>query len=465
MALSIYKEKRDFKTTTEPKKINVKNQKGLPIFVIQRHDARALHFDLRLEFEGELLSWAVTKKPVRNKNVKRLAVQVENHPLEYAKFKGFIPKGNYGAGVVQIWDQGTFLLEGANSKKENEKILKKKMEKGHFVFQLFGEKFKGKFVLVKLNRQENNWLLYYDEEDIAEPDEKDDLNFYGMLQPMIPTLVSQPFNKKDWIFEPKLDGYRAISVIDKKTANIFSRNGMSLNDRFSSIRDNLFGYSEKIILDGEIVAFNEHGRPDFGLLRDGGHSNLYYYVFDILYYKRTSLLNLPLRERRQILEDCIIENDQVKELFYVENDGVNFFSKVTALGFEGMVGKDLNSLYTPGTRTLDWLKVKNTNTKDLYVVGYIPDAHGQFKSLMVAEKKGSTFDYLGNVGTGYNQNDKELLMNLLRVSSIPDNLINYFDQPTATFVKPKVMIEVGYLEVTKDGRLRHPVFRRIRDDK
>lgn len=462
--LQKYRKKRNLKLSGEPDVKATDSGYPLPIFVIQRHDARNLHFDLRLEHNGALLSWAITKRPVLNKSFKRLAVKVEDHPLDYANFSGLIPKGNYGAGVVSIWDRGFYFLENATNKNEIQKTLDEKLLKGHFIIYLKGRKLKGKFVLVRIGKSKDDWLFYYDNDDKREPDKEDDGMFFGFVPPMIPTLSPEPFEDPEWLYEPKLDGYRVISVIDREKVRLYSRNGKELTSAYPQIVRQLSMLSLKAILDGEVIALDEEGKPDFSLLHSGEGNNTMYYLFDILYYKRSLLTGLTLSERKRILEDRVQDSRRVRKLPFESQRGMMLYDKVVKLGFEGIVAKKKSSVYQSG-RSKHWLKIKKDKTLDLVVIGYTPDDRGGFKSLMIGEADGNHLTYRGNVGTGFSEQDKETIMKFLKIIPRPRNISNLPVMLSEIFVKPDLLVEVGYLEVTDDGRLRHPVFKRIRDDK
>lgn len=460
-----YKKKRDFSTTTEPAGEIFDTGYPLPIFSIQRHDARNLHFDLRLEHNGVLLSWAIARKPVRNKDIKRLAIKVEDHPLDYADFSGFIPKGSYGAGTVDLWDRGFYYFDTARSKIEIAKEMEEKLQKGHFIINLKGQKLDGKFVMVKIGQGANDWLFYYDEDDLHDPDEPDDNQGYGYISPMLPKLSYEIFDSPEWIFEPKLDGYRAVALLDKGRVQIISRNGIDITSSYPLIVTELTTFKEKAVLDGEIIAIDENGKPSFSELRKNDVRNIYYYIFDIMHYKRSSIRHFPLIQRKAILEDVIKDLPRVKKLLYTETNGKAFFSKVAGMGFEGLVAKKKDSKYYSG-RTDQWIKIKKNQSLDLFVIGYTPDEHGSFKSLLLAEADDDgSLTYRGNVGTGFSELQKREILKRFKISGRPRNVLELPLNFGEVYVKPNLIIEVEYLEITKEGKLRHPTFKRIRDDK
>ncbi|MGL5831118.1 MAG: DNA polymerase ligase N-terminal domain-containing protein, partial [Candidatus Altimarinota bacterium] len=340
MSLHKYKQKRHFDKTPEPKGKVLKNA-GKPLtFMVHEHHASHLHYDLRLEMEGVLKSWAVPKGPSQIIGEKHLAVHVEDHPLAYGKFKGTIPEGNYGAGIVKIWDHGTYTaLDNPKTRRENEKALLFGLNKGHIAFVAHGKKMRGAYDLVQMKNQPKNWLLIkktdHPEATPSKPrifsvKAKPSTTFTKLkheklkIKPMLATLTKQPFNREGWIFEIKWDGYRALADITKNKTTLVSRHGLSYQEIFAPIINSLQKIQQKMILDGEVVVLDENGRSDFQLLqnyRHTGEGKLIYYVFDILSYQGKSLTNKPLLERKALLQKVLPNIHNIKYSEHIITSG------------------------------------------------------------------------------------------------------------------------------------------------
>ncbi len=354
MGLTEYTAKRKFEKTPEP-------EPGAPhaghrlMFVVHKHAARALHYDLRLELDGVLKSWAVPKGPSLDPAIKRLAVMVEDHPLDYKDFEGVIPEGNYGAGSVIIWDRGFYHHPSARDENENEQRLLDGLRKGDLKFVLEGEKLHGEFALVKTGKDEKSWLLLKKKDRTAatvdiltenrsvvsnktleemleagaqksfrqkkvhqirlhetmEREELKDAPVTPMphnIPPMLATLVKEPFDHPEWVFEVKWDGYRAIAEIRDGNVSLYSRNGISFEKKFFPVVESLRKLGCEAVLDGEIVVVDDQGRPDFQLLQHyqgSGNGHLLYYVFDLLYFQGHDLTGLPLLRRKELLKKIL----------------------------------------------------------------------------------------------------------------------------------------------------------------
>ena len=325
MSLTTYNKKRDFKKTREPRGAR-SNQKRFR-FVVQRHQASRLHYDFRLELGGALKSWAVPKGPSLNPSDKRLAMMVEDHPVDYISFKGTIPEGNYGAGTVEIWDNGTFTPLDDKHKPLTEAQALTAIKKGEIKFSLKGKKLQGEYVLVHIknrddNKKDNAWLLIKHKDDYAvnavysAEDEKDGSTEkrtvasikYGranklskFIKPMLASVTKIPFDDKDWLYEIKWDGYRAVAEWIDGKLKFYSRNGIDFSERFPSIAKELQKLKHNVILDGEIVLMNEKNLPDFQKLQYyENHLNypLFYYVFDLLMLDNKETDQLPLFRRK-----------------------------------------------------------------------------------------------------------------------------------------------------------------------
>ncbi|KAA0992915.1 DNA ligase D [Dyadobacter aurulentus] len=558
MSLSKYNQKRKFDKTPEPK--GGQTQSEELIFVIQKHDASRLHYDFRLEMDGVLKSWAVPKGPSTDPAVKRLAMMVEDHPYDYKDFEGIIPKGNYGAGTVMVWDFGTYEpLEKTGSKKEMEKELLKELKSGSLKFKLKGKKLKGEFALVKTAMEENSWLLikhrdkFADESDITEKDrsvlsrrtlegiEKSPEHIYGeedpdqdikndkkakpaekstakanealekssedkdsgkakkkvtailkqapkskfpeTLMPMLATLVDGPFDDPGWEYEVKWDGYRAVAYLNKGEADLKSRNKKSFNDKFYPVYDSLKAWKINAVLDGEVVVIKDNGQSDFNALqnwRSEADGQLVYYVFDILWLDGKDLTGLPLSERKAVLQSIISEDAPAKLGYSVAAEGTAFFDAAKNMGLEGIIAKKSDSVYFPGIRTKDWLKIKINKRQEVIVAGYTQNAGSSklFSSLLLGAYEHGKLQYVGKVGTGFkDKQQKEMLAQFkpLIIKKSPFEEVPDYNKPSrfrpnppkadATWLKPELVCEISFAEVTADGVFRHPSFEGMREDK
>ncbi|PZR26837.1 MAG: DNA ligase D [Citrobacter freundii] len=490
MSLTTYNKKRDFKQTAEPR--GTKAASGKFRFVVQRHNASRLHYDFRLELGGVLKSWAVPKGPSLNPLQKRLAVEVEDHPVGYIGFKGDIPEGNYGAGHVDIWDKGTFTPVNEKHEDISEKEALAWLKKGELKFRMKGDKLNGEFVLVRLKKDnEKNWLLIkhrdehavntvYDAEKVKDKPVKTiaqvrsgrPKKLKGFISPMLATITKMPFDDKDWIFEIKWDGYRAVAETGGKEVKLYSRNGLDFTSRFPSILQSLQKLKHKAVLDGEIVLLNDKNLPDFQKLQHyENYLNhpLVYYVFDLLELDGKSTEKLPLIERKKMLKKLIGKNKVIRYCDHIETNGTGFLEQAKLQGLEGIIAKKKDSQYTEGYRSKEWLKIKNVQTTEVVIAGYTKPrgAREHFGSLIVANKKGRTWQYRGHVGTGFSVDTLASLkkeMKPLETGTSPfKGKVPVNDE--VTWLKPKLVADIGYTEITKDQIFRHPVFLRLRDEK
>lgn len=500
MSLRVYRTKRTFDKTPEPK--GGKTQTSGPLtFVIQKHQASRLHYDFRLELDGTLKSWAVPKGPSANPEDKRLAVMVEDHPLDYASFEGIIPKGNYGGGTVMVWDRGVYtpIIESTD-RKEAEQLLKKQLQKGHLTFVLLGEKLQGEYALIKTHGgEENAWLLikagdiYASKKDILKKDrsvltgrsmeeirdQKSDVwiskpSKSAMphdVKPMLAKSIDAPFDDTDWLFEMKYDGYRAIAEIDKGKVLLYSRNGISFEKKFAPIVSALQRFTAKAVLDGEVVVVDSEGKPRFQWLQDypDGEGMLLYYVFDLLYYDGRDLTSLPLSQRKQILKDVLPDLPSVRYGEHIEASGVAMFDHIKKLGIEGIMAKNKYSPYHAGVRSDDWLKIKNGNRQEVVIGGFTEPkgTRNHFGALVVGVYKRGKLIYVGHVGGGFDEKTLTRLKNKLQPLVQPNSPFAQKPETNApvTWVKPVLLAEVAYSNWTADGQMRHPVFIGLRDDK
>lgn len=487
MPLKEYKKKRNFQKTPEPRaKIN--NSPRALHFCIQKHDARRLHYDFRLEHRGVLLSWAVPKGPSLDPEDKRLAIKVEDHPLEYQYFEGVIPKGNYGAGTVEIWDNGFYTTPEGEKTKEIEEYISQGLIKGHFSVILQGEKLTGEFVFQKLKKDDsgdNSWLLMKKKDfdaskkeiipSLAPTLEKKPKKkaLPKCIAPMLATLIKQPFDDEDWIFEIKWDGYRALALIEQGKVQLRSRNQLLWNEKFPSILHALEKIKETAILDGEVVALDAEGKPDFQRLQNYGHGggDLVYYVFDLLFWKGQDIRDKPLLERKEILEKLLERHSLANIRFgrHIVADGIAFFSLARQAHLEGIIGKKSLSTYQ-SARSHDWVKIKAI-VKQEFVIGGFTEPKGsrkKFGALLVGVyNENKELEYTGHVGSGF---DEHLLaeifyqLTLLIQKQAPFQKIPKVNGK-ATWVKPQLVCEVSFSNWTKENRMRHPIFQGMRTDK
>ncbi len=463
MSLKQYQSKRKFTKTPEPPG-NLSKPDKTPIFVVQKHHARNLHYDLRLEMEGVLKSWAVPKGPSMNPADKRLAMMVEDHPFEYKDFEGTIPEGEYGAGKVEIWDKGQV------------QFINRDLSGGHLTFLLRGAKLNGEFALVKIHNPRTKsgkpWLLIKagkDEPKSINPNSKKS-NIPHDIQPMLATLVDEPFDKKDWIFEIKWDGYRAIAEIDKEI-KLYSRYGNLFNEKFSEIVEGLKKFGHRAVLDGEIVALDTEGRSQFQLLQDymkNKKGKLVYYVFDILWLDGKDLRELPLVERKKILKDTLPEISNIKYSDHVAEKGREFFQVATKKGLEGIIAKDGTSSYVE-SRTKSWQKIKNVNEQEVVIAGFTEPRQSRkyFGALVLGVYDHGKLIYVGHSGSGFDESslaDLSKKMKPLITKECPFEVIPKTNEP-ATWIKPKLVGQIKFSEWTNEGIMRQPIFLGLREDK
>ncbi|RYG44916.1 MAG: DNA ligase D, partial [Chitinophagaceae bacterium] len=458
---------------------------------VQRHQASRLHYDFRLELDGVLKSWAVPKGPSLNPSQKRLAVAVEDHPVDYIGFKGTIPEGNYGAGTVEIWDKGSFIPVNEAHETITEKQALAGLKKGELKFRMKGSKLKGEFVLIRLKNDDKNWLLIKHKDDhsvntiydaektkgkpvktIASIRHGRAKKLDNFVSPMLATITKTPFSDKDWIFEVKWDGYRAVGETGQKEVRLYSRNGIDFSGRFPAIQQALQKIKHKAILDGEIVLLNDKNVPDFQKLQHyENHLNfpLVYYVFDLLKLDGKSTEKLTLLERKKLLKKLLGKNKTIRYCDHIETDGTGFLEQAKAQGLEGIIAKKKDSRYTEGIRSKEWLKIKNVQSTEIVIAGYTRPRgeRNHFGSLILANKKGKTWAYRGHVGTGFSNDTLASLKKLMKPLETSDSpfteKVPINDE--VTWLKPKLVADIAYTEVTRDNIFRHPVFLRLRDEK
>jgi len=489
MSLKEYRRKRAFPGTPEPAPRRAAAGDG-DRFVVQKHQASHLHYDLRLEHAGVLKSWAVPKGPSMDPRDRRLAVQVEDHPLDYMNFEGRIPEGEYGAGLVEIWDKGTYSLDPESGPGRAVRSMAASLEKGHIDFALSGKKLRGHFTLVRFKGKDKQWLLIKRKDPPAvgaaagsgpaSPPSPERIDFSGAVKapfpesisPMLATLVDGPFDREGWSFEVKWDGFRSIAEIRGGNVRLVSRNGKVQNARFPTVAAALGGFPVDAVFDGEIVAVDRKGRPDFQALQNSqsaGEGRILYYVFDVLYAGGYDFRVLSLKQRRAILSKLLPVSKTVRLSESIEKNGRAYFRAAQKMGLEGIMAKDLASPYRSGERTRDWLKIKTQKRQEAVICGFTePRASRRyFGALILGAHKKSELVWIGHVGTGFTERGlrdiHEKLAPLVTKRS-PFSEEPQTNEP-ATWVAPRLVCEVKFSEWTSDGLMRHPVFLGLREDK
>jgi bifunctional non-homologous end joining protein LigD len=425
--------------------------------VIHRHDATRLHYDLRLERNGALASWAVPKGLPLVVGEKHLAVQVEDHPLAYGGFEGVIPAGEYGAGTVEIWDRGTY------------ELVERKKD-GGLTVALRGEHLDGVWTLVpaSLGGDPKNWLVL--RKSGGEAMERSG----AQHSPMLATAASSLPAGDEWLYEVKWDGYRVIGRMRGGEATLWSRTGQDLTERFRPVASALVRAmrSPECVVDGEVVALDASGRPSFQEMQRGG-KELRYYLFDLLEVEGELLVDLPLSQRRARLEELLDAHRGVVVLSEAFPDGQALLDAAMAQGLEGVMAKRKASRYRPGVRSEDWVKVKTRERQELTVAGY---THGtgsrkRLGALVLAVREGDALVWAGNVGTGFTEREIDRLLDLLgplATSTCPFATVPKMPRVAArdvVWVEPRLVAEVEFAEWTADGRLRAPVYVGLREDK
>jgi bifunctional non-homologous end joining protein LigD len=502
-SLADYERKRNFAATPEPK--GRPKRSAMPIFVVQRHAARSLHYDFRLEVNGALASWAVPKGPPEERGEKRLAVHVEDHPTDYAKFEGEIPKGNYGAGQVQIWDKGTYEVEGPES-------AAAQIERGDFKFRLYGERLNGRFVLVKMRRSErgNEWLLIRKESDAApspvqharkppsssgkaaevtrksilKPEELAGAKKASMPNQVpvaLATLADKPFSNPEWLFEIKWDGERALSFVRDGEVELRSRSGREITQEYPELKELPKRLNaRKAILDGEVVVLDEAGRSDFmriqqrfGVLNPSPRLQqtvpVTYYAFDLLYYDGYDLRNVALESRKELLRGLLAPSDRVRFSDHQNEKGIELYEVARQQGLEGIIAKKRDSIY-PGKRSSLWLKFKIVQDIDVVIGGWTAPRNSRehFGALLMGLYDGDgNLEYIGSVGTGFTQDLLDSIYKTLQglhVSDCPFRVAPKLKE-AVHWAKPQLVARVKFGQWTHDKKLRQPVFLGFQEDR
>jgi bifunctional non-homologous end joining protein LigD len=458
--LEAYRAKRDPSKTPEPTGDPAAGGNGNR-FVVHEHHARRLHWDLRLEHGGVLLSFALPRGMPQDPSENRLAVHTEDHPIEYLDFHGTIPKGEYGAGRMTIWDRGTY---------EPEKI-----EENKIVVRFDGERVQGRYALFQTRG--DDWMIHR----MDPPADRESLPL--RIEPMKATLAKLPKDDEGWAYEIKWDGVRAIAYCEPGHLRLESRNLREITTQYPEVGgiSRALG-SETVILDGELVAFDEDGRPSFQRLQRRMHVAseaevrrrakdvpVTYVIFDLLYAGGKALFELPYEERRARLEALGLEGESWQTPAYHRGDGAALFAASREQGLEGIVAKRLASPYRPGKRGKEWLKVKNSRSQEVVIGGWLPGKgrrEGELGALLVGHYEGDELRYAGKVGTGFAARDLNLLRKALEPLRREDSpFAGRQPQKGSIFVEPELVAEVEFSEWTNAGTLRHPSYKGLRDDK
>jgi bifunctional non-homologous end joining protein LigD len=531
--LAEYNRKRDFRRTAEPQGQR-KSAKPGNRFVVQKHAARRLHWDFRLEVDGVLKSWAVTKGPSPDPDIKRLAVRTEDHPLAYGEFEGTIPKGEYGGGSVMLWDRGTWApVEGKDAKD---------LEKGHLHFTLDGERMRGEWLLVRMKprkgEKRENWLLRKIDDEFAEPgdplveqgltsaltgrsmaeiaaDEEGEHSLKGkkgkafaremaeaarhneqkartgprrrkrtgtppkFREPQLATLVDSVPAGNGWMHEIKFDGYRAmIAAADQKVV-IYTRSGKDWTDKFAPLVRTLAKLDlPPSLIDGEIVAYDKQGNPDFSSLQNvlkrghgaqGEADALAFHAFDLLDLDGEDLSDLPNIERKERLEALLADAaPPIHVADYVIGAGERLFDKMCRAGQEGIISKRIDGKYR-SRRGKSWVKVKCTRRQEFVIVGWTKSSSSQrpFASILLAQNENGKLVYKGKVGTGFNADTLDELAGRfkpLERKTAPVET-SRADARGVAWLTPKLVAEIAFAEFTADGRVRHGSYLGLRQDK
>lgn len=514
--LATYRDKRTASRTPEP--FGGRVIAGGSIFVVQKHAARNLHWDLRLELDGVLLSWAIPKGPSPNQDDKRLAMMTEDHPLEYAEFEGVIPEGEYGAGAMIVWDRGVWTpIEDPHAG----------LEKGKLLFELHGHKLMGRWTLVKTRQAPNSWLFIKERDAYLDPEKStedypDDSIYSGLTVDEFPyadeyaegmkqeaeeagaqegvvrakdvdlvlaTAQDTPFSRDGWIFEIKYDGYRLLAERSGREAFLRSRKGHDLTATFPEIARAVRGLPyEDLVLDGEVVVNGPDGLPSFSKLQRRGRilnkddalrSSVelpaVYHAFDLLGVEGHDLRGLPLLERKRILFELLPTVGPIRYVDHLPTQGELMYEHVQRMRLEGIVGKKADAPYRGG-RSSSWIKVRTVNVDDFVVVGW-KEAKGSrsgLGSIHVAQysdadsEGGRGLVYMGSVGSGFSDAELDGALTMLQGLEVDDPPVDAGPVPKGKanhWVEPRLVAEVIYKELTDGGVIRQPSFSRFRDDK
>jgi bifunctional non-homologous end joining protein LigD len=525
MALEEYRRKRDFKRTPEPPPGRIKANGKKLAYLVQKHDATRLHYDFRLELDGVLLSWAVTKGPSLNPADKRLAVRTEDHPLSYGTFEGKIPQGEYGGGTVMMWDEGTWEPKGD---------ARAGLEKGHLSFALHGARLKGGWGLIRMRGggKRENWLLVKENDNEARKSGSNEkflnelsssvktgrsmdqiaarkeaaskatalakasktpktspsaselkrlMELYPEVQ--LATLVDNPPEGEEWVHEIKFDGYRLLGFLARGEARLRTRNGKDWTGSFPSVTTALGKLkTQDAVLDMEAVIVDEKGKTSFQALQaalgDGGKpEKIIAYVFDLLHLNGKDLTNLPLTERKEKLENLLKKSKLDRWLRYsahLVGEGEAMFAKACETGLEGIISKQASAPYVAG-RQKSWLKIKCSLRQEFMILGFSDARTGEraLGALYLGYKKDGALFYAGKVGTGFSMKSAKELKQRFAGLAVEKPILSRAETEglaagewkSVHWIKPSLLSEVAFTEWTQDGHIRHPSFQGLRDDK
>ena len=518
-ALERYAAKRTFARTPEPPAKLAAARHGPLLFVVQKHAARRLHYDFRLELDGVLKSWAVPKGPSLDPDDRRMAVEVEDHPFDYASFEGVIPARQYGAGNVIVWDCGAYSPDEGGHYSFGDRVqaqqrLRKEYADGKLSFLLRGEKLKGSFTLVR-TRTGNQWLLIKHRDRFARPDDVlaqpasvlsgltvDEMTpestparldaallaptgppeaLPQRLEPMLAETSDSLDSDPQWRYEPKLDGYRVIAFVHEKEVRLQSRRGLDLTPFFPELSEELASQAVgQMVLDGEIVALDPSGRPSFNALQNRAQlksaveiagarrdSPVVLVCFDLLHFAGLNLRGAPYLARHRYLTQCLLPSAHL-QLVPNSADAAELYEAAVGHGFEGIVAKRIDGTYQPGRRSRAWLKIKRASSAELVIGGYTrgKGTREPLGALLLGYFEGRSLHYAGHVGSGL---DHQVIGTLLARAARLERRESPFAEevplhrPT-TWLEPTLVAEVTYSEWTRAGSLRAPVFVRLRDD-
>jgi bifunctional non-homologous end joining protein LigD len=464
-SLGEYESKRDFEATPEPAPKKRRRKRGAPRFVVQEHSARRLHWDLRLEHEGAAASWAIPNGIPDDASENRKAVHTEDHPLEYLEFEGEIPAGEYGAGTMRIWDQGTYELH--------------KWEDGKVVVSFAGERLNGRYALFRAG-SEKDWMIHR----MDPPSEERD-PYPKSVVPMLAKLAKLPASDRGWAVEVKWDGVRAIAYCRPGRLELQTRNLNEISKQYPEMRrlSRQLG-ARDAVLDGELVAFDAEGRPSFERLQQRIHQTtesvvrrrmkthpVTYVIFDLLYLEGEDLTGEPYTRRRELLEGLELSGESWQTPAYALGKAKELLAASAEHGLEGIVMKRLDSSYGPGKRSGAWLKVKNIGRQEFVIGGWM-EGEGRRKSHVGAillgyfDQAGEEFRYAGKVGTGFSDRDlAELKQRLAPLARETNPFVSRKGPRRAHFVEPELVAEIEFRELTAEGMVRHGSFKGLRDDK